>query len=75
VLTIKAMPPADRERLLESSRELSHPTWRELGRISREGQTDAGQKAERMIAEAVVADVERLLQLSDDEIRKLYTWG
>jgi hypothetical protein len=73
VRAIKAMPPAERQRLLASSRELSHPTWRELGRISREGQTDAGQQAERMIAKAIVAEVERLLELSDDEIKKMYS--
>jgi hypothetical protein len=70
---IKVMPAAERQHLLDSCRELSHPKWGELGKISREGQTDAGQQAERMIATAVVAKVQQLLQLSDADFKRLYT--
>ena len=70
---IKMLAPSDRQHLLDASRGLSHPTWRELGRISPQGQTDAGQKAELLIAGAIVAEIERLIQLPDGAIKKLYT--
>ncbi len=38
------------------------PTWAEQGKVSRSGQTDAGQRAEKMIAAAVVEAAEELLQ-------------
>lgn len=38
------------------------PTWAEQGEVSRSGQTDAGQRAEKMIAAAVVEAAEELMQ-------------
>jgi hypothetical protein len=49
------------KRMLETCRRPLRPTWAELGRISKEGQTDAGQQAETMIANAVVEMVNGLL--------------
>lgn len=40
--------------LLSPLRRPLRPTWAELGRISREGQTGSGNQAERLIAEAIV---------------------
>jgi len=59
--------------LLEACTKPLHPTWAQLGKISPEGQTDAGQKAEIMIATAVVDLVKTLVRLPRSEIEKLYT--
>jgi hypothetical protein len=53
---VKKMPPGDRKALLDSARKISHPTWAEQGRITSDGsgQTEAGQRAELLIANAIV---------------------
>jgi hypothetical protein len=71
VLAVKKMRPSERQNLIDECLKISRPTWAELGRISREGQTEAGQQAERMIAKAIVDLVEELFELSDDEIKHL----
>jgi hypothetical protein len=53
---VAKMSGQDRNRLLRQARATYKPTWRQLGRISGEGQTDAGQAAERLIA-AAIADL------------------
>jgi hypothetical protein len=73
VLAIQALPPNKRQSLLEACTKPLHPTWAQLGKISPEGQTDAGQKAEIMIATAVVDLVKTLVRLPRSEIEKLYT--
>lgn len=71
VLAIKQMPPTERQKLLLRGVNTFKPTWEQLGRIDRAGQSKAGQMAERMIAEAIVNLVKELSKLSDEEIRKL----
>lgn len=71
VLNIKEMAQDARRKLLESSVKPLHPTWAQLGRITPEGQTEAGQVAEIMIAKGIVDVVEELLDLSVEELRKL----
>jgi ribosomal protein S18 len=73
VLAIKRMPASDRQKLLDKGSSTHKQTWSEIGKISPEGQTDAGQKAERKIAEAIVNLVKELSSLSDEAIRKLQT--
>jgi hypothetical protein len=51
---IKKMHVAERKALFERALATYKLTWAELGKISREGQTEAGQKAERLIAETIV---------------------
>jgi hypothetical protein len=51
----------ERNLYLLRSRQPVHKTWEELGRISSEGQTEAGQKAESLIANSVVNLAETLL--------------
>lgn len=68
VIALKAMPEKERVRFIEGCRRPLRPTWAQLGRISREGQTVAGQQAELEIADAVAETVLELLKLSDDEI-------
>lgn len=68
VIALKAMPDPGRVRFIEDCRRPLRPTWAQLGRISREGQTVAGQQAELEIADAVADTVLELLKLSDDEI-------
>ncbi len=72
VLAIKRLSPADRQDLLNTCSQLARPTWAELGRISSEGQTDAGHKAELMIATSIVNQVRELCALPADEIEQLY---
>jgi hypothetical protein len=73
VLAIKAMPATERQRLLERALTIYKPTWAQLGRIDPKGQTEAGQKAEKVIAETIVNLVRDLSKLTDADIRKLYT--
>jgi hypothetical protein len=61
VSALKKMPSAQRHKLLNSCRKPLRKTWAQLGRISPEGQTEAGQKAERLIADAIVDFVGELL--------------
>jgi hypothetical protein len=73
VLAIKRMPAADRQKLLDQGSNTYKQTWAELGKVDKTGQTTAGQKAERMIAEVIVNLVKDLSKLSDEGIRKLQT--
>jgi len=72
VLAIRQMEPSERKKLLISADKPLRPTWAELGRISREGQTEAGQKAEKMIATAIVKLVKELVNMSEAEFLALY---
>jgi gas vesicle protein len=72
VLAIRKMQPGERSALLISADKPLRPTWREIGRISREGQTEAGQDAERMIATAIVNLVKKLVNMSEAEFLTLY---
>lgn len=58
---IKAMPQDDRDKLFARAKETARPTWAMMGRISREGTTDAGRKAGLEIARAIVGAVQDLL--------------
>jgi hypothetical protein len=68
VLALKASPPHEQQKLLDAALNTRRPTWAELGRIDRQGQTEAGQEAEKMIAEAIVNLVKELLRLPDEDI-------
>ena len=61
VKELASLPSAERGRLLAGLRRPLRPTWAELGRITRRGQTDAGNLAERLIADAIVDLVEQVL--------------
>lgn len=74
VLSIKRMPPSEWQELKKVSLNTYKPTWGQLGSISREGQTEAGQKAEKMIAKAIVDLASELLNRPEEEIRRLYTY-
>jgi hypothetical protein len=54
VALLKEMPPEQRQSFLNTCRRPLRPTWSQLGRISGEGQTEAGQQAELLIAQAIV---------------------
>jgi len=68
VLALKAMPEEERNQFVSGCRRPLRPTWAQLGRISPEGQTVAGQRAEIDIANAVADTVLELLKLSYEEI-------
>jgi hypothetical protein len=72
VLALRNLAPPDRQRILDSAAKPLRPTWTELGRISREGQTEAGQRAEVLIAEAIVAQARALMALPEAELQRLY---
>ena len=61
VAAIKALGSTEREDLLAAASAERRKTWRELGHISREGQTEAGRQAETLVALAIVAEVQRLV--------------
>jgi hypothetical protein len=45
---------ADREKVFATASDTARPTWAQQGKINSDGQTEAGQKAERLIAGAIV---------------------
>jgi hypothetical protein len=53
VIAFKKLNSVAQQKLLDDARNTYQQTWAEMGRISREGQTDAGQAAEKMIANEV----------------------
>ncbi len=71
ILGLKAADAADQQAILRAANRPLRRTWAEIGAVSREGQTEAGNRAERMIAAAVVALAQELLRLSEDAIRRL----
>ncbi len=72
VLSVKQMKPSKRQELLLRCSQIARPTWKQLGKISPDGQTEAGQKAEKQIASAIVDLVKNLIRQSDEDIKKLY---
>lgn len=72
VLAIRQMEPGKRGALLIAADKPLRPTWAELGGISRDGQTEAGQKAEQIVASAIVALVRELVGMSDERFLRLY---
>jgi hypothetical protein len=58
---IRAMPQTEREKLLARARETARPTWAMIGRISPDGTTEAGRKADLLLAESITGAVEELL--------------
>lgn len=53
VSELKAMSVVQQEEVLDKAGSTFRPTWAQLGKIDRAGQTEAGQIAEREIAEAI----------------------
>jgi hypothetical protein len=51
---IRAMKPDERAAYLQRCRAPLHRTWSELGAISPKGQTEAGQRAELAVSNAIV---------------------
>jgi hypothetical protein len=67
VENLARIPSDRRKRILTGLRRPLRPTWRQLGRITRTGQTEAGARAEAMIADAIVDLVEeRIAALGAD---------
>jgi hypothetical protein len=58
---VRAMSPGDRAAYLKRCRLPLRKTWAELGGISPKGTTEAGQKAEQAIANAITDLAEKLL--------------
>lgn len=75
ILVIKAMNPTDRQKLLEKGATTYKQTFEQFGSVDPTGkaQTVDGQKAERLIAEAIVNLVKDLIKLSEEEFKKLQT--
>ena len=61
VSALRGLSQEQRTKLLATCRTALRPTWARLGRISGEGQTLAGNQAERMIADAIVDMVVQLI--------------
>jgi hypothetical protein len=74
VLAIKQMPASKWKELKEICLKTYKPTWAEQGGINKNGQTDAGQKAEKKVANTIVKLVVELLEKSVDEIKNLYSY-
>ena len=52
--SLKNLPIPLREDVLEKATSTYKPTWAQIGKIDRRGQTEAGQQAEKEIASAIV---------------------
>lgn len=67
VAQLKALPEGQRKVILVEARNVGHPTWAQLGRITSDGsgQTTAGQAAEELIAGAIVRAAEEVLREPD----------
>lgn len=61
VHALRALNGQQRSELLERASATYKPTWAQLGKIDRLGQTDAGQQAEKEIAAAIVELVKAML--------------
>lgn len=61
IQAIRSLPPQQRDELLDRAASSYKPTWAQLGRIDRAGQTEAGQQAEKEIAAGIVAFVKEQL--------------
>lgn len=61
VLEIGKLSENERTELYKKGLRTYQPTWNELGKISVEGQTVAGQKAQKEIAEAIVNLVKEMV--------------
>jgi hypothetical protein len=71
VLAVKRMEPGARYKLLSAGMQTYKKTWAQLGGISREGQTDAGHEAERLLAKAIVDLVKELYTLPEEKLNGL----
>ena len=73
VMSIKHLSQNESENLLNSSTKPLRQTWAQIGMISREGQTEAGQQAEIIIAQAIVQKTKTLLNKSEIDLQQMYT--
>lgn len=71
VLGLQSLDAVERQQLLQCARRPLRRTWREIGHITPEGQTEAGNEAERLLAAAVAGLAEELSALPPDGIRAL----
>lgn len=71
ILSVKQLPAGAWPRLRQKGLATFKPTWAQLGRISCEGQTDAGQAAEKMVAKAVVQAADELLKRPEKALLEL----
>ncbi len=74
VLAIKKMPLSEWQKLKTVSLNTYKPTWGQQRVINSNGQTEGGQRAEKMIATAIVNFVIELLNKSEKDIRSMYTY-
>lgn len=72
VHAIRKADPSSRSTLLRVADKPLRKTWGELGRVTTEGQTDAGQEAEKLIAKSVLELVRELIGLPEGEFLRLY---
>ena len=71
VLGLQATEAARRQALLRNAGQPIHRTWAECGKVSRECQTEAGRKAEQLLAGAIVQLANDLIKKRPEDIRKL----
>jgi hypothetical protein len=61
---VRAIPAAERAKIFEAARNIARPTWAQLGDIPADGsgQTDAGNRAERILAGELIDQIEKALK-------------
>ena len=72
VRAVRSMRPTERQRLLQLGANTAKRTWREIGQITPEGQTEAGHTAELSIARSIVKLVRDLVALPEEDFQRLY---
>jgi hypothetical protein len=61
IIELNKMNKEDLAKLFDNASNTYKKTWAELGEITPKGQTDAGQTAEKMIAERIVTLIKEML--------------
>jgi hypothetical protein len=72
VLALGAQADSALAEFIASCRKPLRPTWGQLGRISPEGQTDAGNAAEFDIANAAADLIKELVKLNAEELQQVF---
>ena len=72
ILGLNAKSATEQAQFIAECRRPLRLTWTQLGRISHEGQTDAGQRAELDIANAIADMILELCRLSETDLYRVF---
>jgi hypothetical protein len=70
IIWLKKMESTKKEQIFNQALDTYKKTWEEMGKISREGQTNAGSEAEKSIAETIVRLAQEQEKLPEQDLLK-----